>query len=478
MRPYAVLPRLLAALVLLVLPGGTTRAADEPAEKVVYDFEDAAGIKTWSNLVLPTAKDKEPPVSIEQSTDHATAGRHSLKLTFSGGQWPTVATEAVAQDWLAYKTFKADVTVSRSCVVGFTLLQEKSRRGDGWEAVISRWTTTAFLKPGKNEVVASLLSPNDYAVHPKWGKAVRFEIFLYRPHDGESIHVDNVRLSDHKLAPPQAKQKFVIQGTDWTVSGSGSAEACRELGRNLAHLWNTPAAKTIEQVEGEFRARYDELKKRYPRAVFTILRDGEKGYDPGSPDKPYAGWKDAYWSSHGPDTAFAERARNRGREASHEIFMRHRSPLMRVDLASIPAGANVLAAQLVVVKTSDRVLDDHDPGRRPTMWVVEPCNRPWDEYEVNAFQYARDKFWKDIGGFHRGDEDPDFLPIFLGFGPGRPGKVSTWDFTQAVRFWTDGRHDNHGFILHGDGADYMTAHTREAADIKNRPAVLVIYVPK
>jgi hypothetical protein len=130
MKP-CVLPRLLGALVLLVVPSGTTRVAAAPGEKVVYDFEDPSGIKTWSNVVLPGARDKEPPVTIEQSTDHATAGRHSLKLTFSGGLWPTVATEAVSQDWLAYKTFKADVTVSRSCVVGFTLLQERSQRGDG-----------------------------------------------------------------------------------------------------------------------------------------------------------------------------------------------------------------------------------------------------------------------------------------------------------------------------------------------------------
>ncbi len=466
----------LGLLVAILLPAGALRGADDPAVKVVYDFEDPADLKGWSNLTLAGAKEKEPVVKVERSTDHTTSGKHSLKLTFAGGLWPTVTTESVTQDWLAYKTFKADVTVSRSCVVGFTLIQEKSLRGEGWESVISRWTTTAFLKHGRNEVVASLLSPNDYAVHGKWGKAVRFEIFMYSPHEGESIHIDNIRLSNEKIVPPQSKQKFVIQGTDWTVSG-GSVEGCRELSRNLAHIWNTPAAKTIDEVEAELQVKYTELKKRFPKAVMTILRDGEKGYDPTSPDKAFAGWKDAYWSSHGPDTAFAERARNQGRNASHEIFMRHRSPLMRVDLGSIPAGSNVLAAQLVIVRTTDKVRDDHDPGRRPNMWVVQPCNRPWEEYEVNAFQYAEDKFWKDVGGSNR-DDDPDFLPIFLAYGPGRPGKVNTWDFTHAVKFWTDGKHDNHGFMLHGDAGDYMTAHTREAAEIKNRPAVPVIYVPK
>ena len=56
--------------------------------------------------------------------------------------------------------------------------------------------------------------------------------------------------------------------------------------------------------------------------------------------------------------------------------------------------------------------------------------------------------------------------------------MSWWDFTLAVRYWISGDHPNHGFMLHGDSRDYMTAYAREARDLKNRPAVLVIYVPK
>ncbi|HEV3024636.1 MAG TPA: DNRLRE domain-containing protein, partial [Pirellulales bacterium] len=224
--------------------------------------------------------------------------------------------------------------------------------------------------------------------------------------------------------------------------------------------------------EEEFAAQYAELMKKHPRAVLTILRDGQMGYDPTTPDKTYAGWKDAYFSSHGPDGIYRTRAENRGRAETQEIFMRHRSPLMRVDLSSIPTGSQILAARLIVV----RATEDRDPRKNPTMWVVEPCNRPWEEDEVNTFQYAKDKFWKDVGGFHWTD-DPDFLPVFLAYGPGR-AKVNWWDFTEAVRFWTNGEHANHGFMLHGDSRDYMIGYTREAKEIKNRPAVLVIYEPK
>jgi hypothetical protein len=150
---------------------------------------------------------------------------------------------------------------------------------------------------------------------------------------------------------------------------------------------------------------------------------------------------------------------------------------MYVDLSSVPPGSSVLAARLVVVRANDKVSDEHDSSKKPTMWVVEPCNRPWEEYEVNAFEYARDKFWREVGGMAWGGDDPDFWPTFLAYGPGR-GKVTDWDFTEAVRFWSDGKHANHGFMLHGDSNDYMIAHSREAKEVRDRPAVLLVYEPK
>jgi hypothetical protein len=332
-----------------------------------------------------------------------------------------------------------------------------------------------------NHVAVSIPQPNEYAISARWGKVVRFEIFMYRPRKGESIFVDNIRLSSKKETRPPAKIRFTVAGTDWELFGTSphgvaSAEAVRELGKKLKDLWVRPEIKTVAQVEDEFRAEYAALKQKHPHAVLAILRDGDKGYDPADPDKVYAGWQDAYFNSHGPESNYVDRAGNRGKSASHEVFMRHRSPLMRVDLASIPAGSKILAARLVIVRATDKLPEEHNAMKKPTMWVVEPCNRPWHEYEVNAFEYARGKFWKNVGGFHWTD-DPDFLPIFLAYGPGQ-GKVNVWDFTAAVRFWTGGKHVNHGFMLHGDSHDYMIAHTREAGDVTQRPAVFVVYEPK
>jgi hypothetical protein len=471
--------RLFGFVLLLPVLTCSVRAADKPAVRMLFDFEDAADLKAWANLELADAKEKEPPAKIELSTDHATSGKRSLKITFAGGRWPTITTTQVLDDWLPYNTFQADVTVNRPCLVGFTALQEKSKRGDGYDLSVTRWTKTAFLRTGTNHVSASIHPPNDNAISAKWGKVVRFEIFMYNPHDGESIYVDNIRLKSEKEAGPSSKVRFTVAGTDWELFGTSSgtsnasASAVMELGKKLKDRWTKPEAMTVDQIEKEVKDQYAELKKKHPRAVLAILRDGEKGYDPAQPDKVYAGWKDAHINSHGPDGCFVGRAHNSGKAGTLEIFMRHRTALLRVDLSSIPKGAEILAARLIIVRASS---GKNQNAEQANMWVVEPCNRPWEEYEVNAFQYAKDKFWKEIGGFDWGD-DADFSPIFLAHGPGQP-KVNNWDFAEAVRYWTSGKHANNGFMLHGDSKDYMMAYAREATEIKDRPAVLVIYEPK
>jgi hypothetical protein len=456
-----------------------TALAGQPKNLLLFDFDKAVDLKAWTNLELSSAKVKEPTAKIERSAAKVSSGKHSLKITFAGGTWPTLTTTRVPADWNAWHTLMADVWASRPCVVGFTVLQEQSKRGEGYEEAVSRWTRTAFIKAGKNQVSAALRPAYGNTLDPKRGKVVRFEIFMYKPRAGEAIFIDNIRLSKTKEKQPPEKMSFTVAGTNWVLDGvnpSGvlSAGAVIELGKKLKAGWTKSKERSVAQLEEEFAALHARLKKKHPHAVLAKLRDGEKGYDPRKLDKVYAGWKDAYFSSHGPDGMYRTRAENRGRDQTQEIFMRHRSPLMRVDLSSIPRGSAILAARLIVVRATNTMAND--PRKHPTMWVVEPCNRPWHEYEVNAFQYAKDKFWKQVGGFHWGD-DPDFLPMFLAYGPGR-GTVNWWDFTRAVRFWTSGAHPNHGFMLHGDARDYMVAHTRETKEILNRPAVLVIYEPK
>ena len=74
--------------------------------KTLFDFEDAAELKLWSNLELPDAKPKEPAAKFELSAEHVTSGKHSLKITFAGGRWPTLTTTQIPADWLSYARAK------------------------------------------------------------------------------------------------------------------------------------------------------------------------------------------------------------------------------------------------------------------------------------------------------------------------------------------------------------------------------------
>jgi hypothetical protein len=399
---------------------------------------------------------KEPKAKVERTAEGA------LRITFAGGRWPTVATSAIPEDWSPWKSFAAEVTVGRDCLVGFEAVQEKSRRDDSWDGVISRWAKTVFLKAGKNEVRASLEDPsqNGYGLNPKkYGKVTSLEIFFYAPHAGETMELSGLRLLREKTASSAPGARFKVAGTSLETG------SVRDLAKLLKDKWTKPEPKTVDQIEADFKAAYQKIKEEHPKAVLASFRDGENGY---------AGWSDAHINSHGPDTNTEGRAKNTGKSQTEEAFMRHRSLIMRADLSSIPKGSTILAARFILVAADTQFEKGRDPRVDANLWVAEACNRPWVESEVNAYEYAKDKFWKAVGGMYYG-EDPDFRPLYLAYGPGN-APVSSWDFTEAVKYWTEGAHENHGFFLHGDSFHYMgRAFCRESKEIRNRPAILAVY---
>ena len=433
--------RVLALCLVLAIPDDGDRL-----------LEKAAQAGSW----VPLEGSKEPQAKVDPAPDGA------LRITFAGGRWPTVASSEIPQDWSPWKSFAADVTVARPCLIGFEAVQEKSRRNDGWDGLISRWSRTVFLKPGKNEVRVGLEDPsgNGYGLNPtKYGKVRSLEIFFYSPHSGETMTISGLRLLREKTTTPSHAVRFKVAGTSMEVAN------LREFAKTLKEKWMKPEPKTVDEIEREFEMQYATIKRDHPKARFAKFREGEDGY---------TGWQDAHVNSHGPDTNTEARAKNTGQSETEEAFMRHRSLLLKADLSSIPKGSTILAARFLLVASDTQFEKGRDPRVDPNLWVAEPCNRPWVESEVNAYEYAKDKFWKEIGGMSYG-EDPDFHPLYLAYGPGN-APVSFWDFTEAVRFWTDGTHENHGFFLHGDSFHYMgKAHCRESKDVRNRPAILVVY---
>jgi len=491
----------LAAAFMVFLTTG--HAAAE--EAMLFDFEDQADVAAWSNidvyalreaeakaaydaaakaaadpdkvkpykpLVLPA---KEPEVKIEQATEGATSGKHALKLTFAGGRMPTVSTKSPLDDWRPYNAFQADVTASRTCLVVFRVMSETSKYGSGYNDGCSRWEFAARVEAGKNTVTAR--APKQLWNNVRNQDVRTVQIYIYQPHEGESITVDNIRLSTEKpqtvapfddaLAVPPGKYR--VLGTDLEVRDAN------ELADTFKDKWVKPEDRTVEQVEADVRAEYEKIKADHPRAVLAVLREGQKGYDAGDPEKAFVGWQDAGTPSHGPMGLNMSCFGNAGKRGAIETCFRNRPGLLRCDLSSIPKGAQILAARLIVVRSSE-IGDGWKT--KPTMFVVEPCNLPWNEVEVNVFEYAHDKFWNQYAAMSWGD-DADCTAVLLAHGPGRGGACD-WDFSHAVRYWTTDAHPNHGFILYGAPkyVDYLNIFSRECGNIAKRPAVMVIYEPK
>ena len=340
---------------------------EAPEETIVmFDFEGPGDAANWSNVQLSDSKAQEPPVKIELASDNATSGKQALKLTFAGagvgagGHFPAVGTDKIpTADWSRFKSFRADVTSSGPGILVFRTLGKDDKDKPVNNDKIVR------LEPGKNEVTDNLRDVNQKKVN-----IVGFQIFAYNPADGASVTIDNIRLSTYPATTTSAFRQLVPVGPDTKPGSLGTTfpvvpgkikvlgtdlevDNPTDLATKLKDKWVAPNDKTAAQVEVDFKARFDELKKDHPNAVMSILRRGQKGFDPKNPEAVYDGFADAYINGHDPNFIMSGIS-PRGGSSTSEIFMRHRCTLYRADLSSIPKGANILAAQLVLCRAGEK----------------------------------------------------------------------------------------------------------------------------
>jgi hypothetical protein len=482
---------MIAAIAGLAFFAGSPAGAEE---KVLFDFKDDSSVKTWVQYLPENPKvpgHKEPAVKIELAKDPQAPDKSCLKLTYTGGRLPAVGARSPLDDWTPYKTFKAEVTAPRTCVAAFRVVGLDDERHHGWAKL-------ALLKKGRNVVVDTAPAfGQQFGPQVKKGVATQFEVLMYAPHDGESLlihdvrvateepqtatpyHGDHVRMGD--MVRPWTKLRLFPRVEKIRVLGSDTdVTSAAEFAKQMTAKWNPPQDRTVEQAETDFRALHQGLSKDHPRAVAAILRNGQKGYDLAAPDKEYAGWASTGTAAHGPNAIHLEIVNNPHTPSNSErmeVSLRGRPPLLRCDLSSIPRGSNILAARLLVVRATP-VSKDWD--KRHPYFVAEFCNRPWKETEVNIFEYAKDKFWQELLGQNWHGDDPDFLPTIIAHGPTQQ-TTSVWDFTEAVKWWTDGKQPNHGFTLCNavyEQRDDLIAYTSRAKDVRHRPAMMVIYEPK
>ena len=460
------------------------------AETVIFDFKDDKAIIDCKQFVDGKSKPPEPSVKFSAADEHAAEGSRALKLEFDGGFKPCVSLkipEASANDFFS-PTLIANVYVSRTCIVGFRLLPEGGVVGKCWEKL-------ARLEPGMNKVKA-LLVPNIQEGAPK-----ELHIYMYSPKKGEVIWLSSIGVStlavkteaaysqynptviglnqhDYPMVGhfPKLDKKIKILGTDIeAVDG-------RDLWTKIKNLKKPEAGNSLTAVQTEeaFRAEYETIKKAKPKAVMALFRQDDSGFDRNDPARKYTGWSDAELQGHDPASGYANHAMScRGKLAKSELFLRRRCCLMRADLSVIPAGSEILKATLMIIRNGKA--ENQSYAYASAVWGADACNRKWVEAEVNCVEYAKDKFWKEIDGMCWSGDDPDFLPLMLAcqVGCGGGDGAGRWDFTEAVKYWTDGKHENNGFSLWSMyDWDYFMMNTKEAADIKDRPAMMVIYEPK
>ncbi len=448
-------------LVLLMLFSGFTFAE----EITVFGFEEQDAAAGWSPSSVPGLKPETAEIKAERVKENATEGEYALKLTFNGGNMPAVKIAALPADkniWGVYKTFKADVTVSRECVVFFVAKYGKND-----------WVKIARLNAGKNTVID--LYPQ--AVDP----VAEFYIGMYAPKQGEQIYIDNIRLTTKQpetITPFRFQEPLDLANSALRfekklipkfgiLGGNLTAANVSDFYSKMSGQENPLAGKSAAEIEKALSTQYEEIKKTHPKALLSVFRSGDAGYDPQAPSKLYTGWKDCGLSCHGPASVNLHNYANIAGAPSLELFSRGRAPLMQADLSVIPEGAEILSAQLVLVLAKG-------PGGP---YAVEACNRPWVEKEYTWTRYAKDKFWQDSNGFSWLGDDPDFWPVYIAYGVCYE-KTGIFDFKEAVKFWTDGKHKNYGFIIYGSGQEKARAYSCNVKDVKQRPAIYVVYEPK
>ena len=83
--------------------------AGDDKDQVLFSFMDEAKVKVWTPVKLPEVEKEQPAFKVEivpapkAKDDTGPAGK-CLKITFDGGDWPTVGTTKISLECLPWST--------------------------------------------------------------------------------------------------------------------------------------------------------------------------------------------------------------------------------------------------------------------------------------------------------------------------------------------------------------------------------------
>jgi hypothetical protein len=173
---------LFMALVAVKFGGALWAQAEtpKPAEGtlVMFDFEDEDGLKKFD----------ANKSDAEASTEHATSGKQSLKVTLKAGEtYAGLYTERFpTKDWMAYSKLKFDIFVDEAVTLGMTLKDVNSKD------YATRYNRDSIeLEKGANTVTIELVDAGD-KIDLK--KIKSMSLFAGKVDKNTVFYLDNVRL--------------------------------------------------------------------------------------------------------------------------------------------------------------------------------------------------------------------------------------------------------------------------------------------
>jgi hypothetical protein len=161
--------------------GGALWAQDEakPATTMLFDFENEDDVKFC---------EAKADTETAASTEHATSGKQSLKVTMkAGADYPGLYVEKFpTKDWSGNAALKFDVFADEAVTLGMTLKDPNSKNYE------TRFNNDKIsLNKGANTVTITL---GDVGDKIDLKKIKSMSLFCPKPEKDVTIYVDNMRL--------------------------------------------------------------------------------------------------------------------------------------------------------------------------------------------------------------------------------------------------------------------------------------------
>jgi len=151
---------------------------------ILFDFESDSDLKRL---------DWECHKWFELSGEHATSGKHSLKVILPPGQYPGINFEDIRKNWSSSLYFKMDIFNPSDETLKFHIRIDDNN--SGWEYA-NRFDVNFILKQGMNHISipTDSIKTNIHHYPLNLKKIIRMMVFVPNNAEKREIYLDNIRL--------------------------------------------------------------------------------------------------------------------------------------------------------------------------------------------------------------------------------------------------------------------------------------------